>query len=170
LPSRVAAAVSELATPPVRIHCTILHRGYTEPLGHSERRLRLIELQPIICRRLSRLASAPARTGTPAFADQAEALLVATHEAVHLSPYGAGSDEAHVECRAVQLVAAIALRIGLSNEQARALGHAALDAHERLPGPGHWMVGLHEMPSYQTPDCHDGGSLDIHPDANDWPN
>jgi hypothetical protein len=32
------------------------------------------------------------------------------------------------------------------------------------------MVGLHEMPSYHSADCYDGGPLDIHPDSPDWPN
>jgi hypothetical protein len=33
-----------------------------------------------------------------------------------------------------------------------------------------WRVGLHEIPSYHSPDCYYGGPLDFHPDSSDWPN
>jgi hypothetical protein len=97
-------------------------------------------------------------------------LLVGVHEAVRLSPYGAEADEGHVECMAVQLVDTTAQRIGLSASAARAAGHAAWSAHERLPGLGNWMVGLHEIPNYRLDECRDGGPLDIHPQSVDWPN
>ena len=40
---------------------------------------------------------------------------------------------------------------------------ALLRYDAQLPGPGNWMVGLHEIPSYHSPDCYDGGPLDIQP-------
>ncbi len=170
LPSSVASAISTVSGEPVHIRCEVLHGGYIDVMGHSDRRLRLIELHPTICLRLDRLAAQTSPPGTPAFLEEGEALLVAVHEAVHLSPYGSGASEALVECRAVQLVATVAERIGLDEARAAALGHAALGAHERLPGAEDWRVGLHELPSYQSPDCYDGGPLDIHPTSSDWPN
>ncbi len=166
----VLAAIGTVSGHPVQVHCSVEHGGYVDVMGHSDRRLRLIELHPRICRRLDALLVAPAPTGSPAFAAESEALLVAMHEAVHLSAYGAHADEAEVECRAVQLVAPAAVHLGLSRAQADALGHAALRFHQRLPGPGDWRAGLHEMPDYQSPDCYDGGPLDIDPESSDWPN
>ena len=166
----VIAVIGTVSGHPLHVQCGVQHGGYIDVMGHSDRRLRLIELHPGICRRLDNLVSAPAPVGTATFASESEAVLVALHEAVHLSPYGAHAGEAEVECRAVQLVASAAAHLGLSETQAAALGHAAFLFHLRLPGPGDWRVGLHEMPNYQTPDCHDGGPLDIDLESTDWPN
>lgn len=169
--ARIVGALAEVAGPPVHVRCSdVVDGGAAEPLGHADARLRLIELQPGVCRELDALVATRPPSRSPAFAAESEALLVAVHEAVHLSPYGSDRDEADVECRAVQLVAETARRIGLDGGQARAAGHAAWAAHLRLPGPGDWRVGLHELPSYQSPDCHAGGPLDIHPGSSDWPN
>jgi len=70
------------------------------------------------------------------------------YEAVHLSDYALGVDDA----------------------MARVLGHEAMRYDARLPGPGNWMVGLNGVVSYHSPDCVDGGALDVHPDSSDWPN
>jgi len=166
----VSAAIANVSGTPVRVRCDVTDGGYIDLMGHADRRHRLIELHPGICRRLDDLAAPPAPVGTPAFAAESEALLVAMHEAVHLSPYGAGTDEALVECRAVQLVATAAVQLGSTAAQADALGHAALAFHQRLPGLGDRRVGLHGMPNYQSSDCYDGGPLDIHPESSDWPN
>jgi hypothetical protein len=166
----VLTVIGTVSGHPVQVHCGVEHGGYIDVLGHSDRGLRLIELHPRICGRLDNLVAAPAPIGTAASAAESEALLVALHEAVHLSAYGAHADEAEVECRAVQLVAPAALHLGLNAVQAAALGHAALLFHQRLPGPGDWRVGLHEMPNYQSPDCYDGGPLDIDPESSNWPN
>lgn len=166
----VVTVIGTVSGHPVHVQCGVQHGGYIDVMGHSDRRLRLIELHPRICRRLDDLVTAPAPVGTATFAAESEALLVAMHEAVHLSPYGAQAGEAEVECRAVQLVAPAAVHMGLSATQAAALGRAALFFHLRLPGPGDWRVGLHEMPSYQSPDCHDGGPPAIDPESTDWPN
>jgi hypothetical protein len=96
--------------------------------------------------------------------------LVSVHESVHLSAYAGREDEALTECRAIQLLRETALLVGVDDDTARALGHEAMRYDARLPGPGNWMVGLHEIPSYHSSDCHDGGPLDIHPDSSDWPN
>lgn len=166
----VVTALEYVSGTPLHTRCVVDQGGYIEPEGHAGRRLRLIELQPAICRRLDALAATPAPVGSRALADESAALLVAVHEAVHLSPYGAEADEGHVECMAVQLVDITAERIGLSADVARAAGHAAWLAHERLPGPDNWMVGLHEIPNYKLDDCYDGGPLDLHPGSSDWPN
>jgi len=164
------AVVGAIAGPDVRVRCTITQDGVFDALGHVDWRMRRIELAPRICRRLNGLVSAAATPATSASFTQAEALLVLVHESVHLSTYEGRSDEALTECRAIQLVHVAARMLGLDDATARALGHEAMRYDAELPGPGNWMVGLHEIPSYHSPDCHDDGPLDIDPESHDWPN
>jgi hypothetical protein len=172
LGSGVRAAVVSIAGAPVAVRCSIRpgDGGLVEPLGHAVWNTRLIELAPRICRTANTLATTPARPYSRGSFTQAQALLVVVHESVHVSDYSGRSDEALTECRAIQLVREAALQIGVADVTARALGHEALRFDARLPGPGDWRVGLNEIPSYHSLDCHDGGSLDIHAESNDWPN
>jgi hypothetical protein len=67
-------------------------------------------------------------------------------------------DEAVAECRAVQTLAWAAQRLGASAAEGRRL--AALyvaTGHERLPA------------HYRSPDCRDGGRLDLRPGDATWP-
>lgn len=166
----VLDAVEWIAGPSVSLRCTDPVQGQFEALGHADREHRVVELAPRLCRRLDSLVSAPAAAYSAASYTQAQAVLVLVHESVHLSAYEGSTDEALTECRALQLVDAAALMLGVDHATARALGHEALRYDAQLPGSGNWMVGLHEIPSYHSPDCHDGGSLDIHPRSHDWPN
>jgi hypothetical protein len=172
LRSEMRGAVASIAGDPIHIRCSIRpgDAGLGEALGHANWGLRLIELAPRICRSANSLVTAPAQPYSRASFVQAQALLVVVHESVHLSEYEGNADEALTECRAIQLVRETALRIGVDDARARALGHEALRFDAQLPGPGDWRVGLHEIPSYHSPDCYDGGTLDIHPDSSDWPN
>jgi len=165
-------AIAMIAGTGVRSRCTIppSDMGLVEALGHADWDTRLIELRPVICKNVNALSSAPATAYSRRSFTQAQALLVLVHEAVHLSAYEGGRDEALTECRAIQLMRETALTLGVGEATARALGHEALRFDARLPGPGNWMVGLHEIPNYHAPDCYDGGTLDTHPESNDWPN
>jgi hypothetical protein len=53
-----------------------------------------------------------------------------------------------------------ALQAGVDDATARAVGHESLRFDSRFPTPGDWRVGLHEIPSYHSPDCWDVGTLD----------
>jgi hypothetical protein len=46
-----------------------------------------------------------------------------------------------------------ALQAGVDDATARAVGHESLRFDSRFPTPGDWRVGLHEIPSYHSPDC-----------------
>jgi hypothetical protein len=172
LRAEMRGALATIADGPVRVRCSIppADRGFVETLGHVVWSRRVIELAPGICRGANSLVQAPAAPYSNASFLQARALLVSVHESVHLSAYAGREDEALTECRAIQLVQETALLVGVDDDTARALGHEAMRYDARLPGPGNWMVGLHEIPSYHSPDCYDGGPLDIHPDSSDWPN
>jgi len=172
LRSEIRQAVLGIAGPRVRVRCSIRpgDGGFVEVLGHADWELRLIELAPRICRNANTLVTAPAKPYSRASFVQAKALLVVVHESVHLSGYAGAFDEELTECRSIQLIAETALQVGVDDATARALGHEALRFDAQLPGPGDWRVGLHEIPSYHSLHCYDGGPLDIHPDSNDWPN
>jgi hypothetical protein len=80
---------------------------------------------------------------------------VLAHEAEHLAGY---TSEAVAECRSVQTTEQAALLLGATAAQARALAVA------------YWTDVYPYMPdAYRTPDCHDGGSLDLHPNDARWP-
>jgi hypothetical protein len=166
------AVLAGIADPPMSVRCSIPARdqGMFEVLGHADWAGRVIELAPSVCQRANALVASAARPYSRASYQQAQALLVGVHESVHLSVYSGHEDEALTECRAIQLVRKAALDVGADDATARALGHEAMRYDAHLPGPGDWMVGLHEIPNYHSPDCYDGGPLDIHPDSSDWPN
>jgi hypothetical protein len=172
LRSLLRSAVEAIAGPPVQIRCSIRPQdaGLFDVLGHADWEHRLIELAPQICRDANALVAAPAPAYSAGSFAQARALLVVVHESVHLSGYPGRTDEAFTECRAIQLIHETALRIGVDDATARALGHEALRFDAQLPRWGDWRVGLREIPNYHSPDCYPGGSLDIHPNSTDWPN
>jgi hypothetical protein len=78
-----------------------------------------------------------------------------SHEAWHL--HGIES-EVETECRAVQTNAWTAMQLGLSEPQAGGLA--------RL----HYETVYAEMPErYHSPECRDGGAMDLRPDDPRWP-
>jgi len=164
-------AVTAITDATVRVRCSVAPQGQAfESLGHADWLRQRIEVAPFVCLRVDALAvHAEAAYSHGSFL-QAQALLILVHEAVHLSDYEGRTDEALTECRAIQLVRAAALALGVDDPISRALGHEAMRYDAQLPGLDNWMVGLHELPNYHSPACHDGGPLDIHPDSNDWPN
>jgi hypothetical protein len=77
------------------------------------------------------------------------------HESYHLAGV---RNEARTECYALQAIDFVAQRLGASMEQARQL---AIFAFAELPP---------RMPAaYTSPDCRDGGELDLRPESAVWP-
>jgi hypothetical protein len=130
----------------------------------------MIGVRPWICRRVNGLLLDVPEPYSPDSYLAAWAVLILTHEAVHLSDYSGARNEALTECRAIQLVRQVALALGTTDEVARALGHEAMRYDAKLPGLGDYRVGLGLIPNYHATGCEDGGPLDIHPDSSDWPN
>ena len=80
---------------------------------------------------------------------------VLAHEAQHLAGY---TSEAVAECRSVQTTEQTALLLGASAAQARSLAlWYATNIYPRMPD------------DYRSDQCHDGGTLDLHPDSSRWP-
>jgi hypothetical protein len=85
----------------------------------------------------------------------AMAVDVVTHEAFHLRGI---QDEARTECSALQTMAATAQALGATPAQGAALARAQLaDAYPRMPD------------QYRSPECAEGGKLDLRPDDPSFP-
>jgi hypothetical protein len=90
----------------------------------------------------------------------ARALLVVTHEFLHISSFSGSRNEALTECQALQIVARVAEQLGASHEQALALARDAVAAHDEL---------LREFEGYANAECRPGGALDLAPETPEWP-
>jgi hypothetical protein len=79
------------------------------------------------------------------------------HEATHLSGV---ADEAAADCRSMQHVEQVAVALGFDPQVARLMGSIAWSLYQTWPTvkPGYW-----------SPDCRDGGALDVHPESGVWP-
>jgi hypothetical protein len=132
--------------------------GPNAVLGIAENGLlRAIHLSPRVCTALAHYLAAgklpPA--GEPAF-ELAQALVTVGHETGHLV-----SDldtEATAECFGAQHVALVAQALG------------ATAAEGRLLADLYWgWVYPRTDPLYRSPECHDGGGLDLNPFSPVWP-
>jgi len=87
--------------------------------------------------------------------DAAIAVNVLSHEAWHLAGV---RDEAVAQCYALQTNAEAAIRLGANRPDAEAIAaYVFTRIQPALP------------PEYRTPDCRDGGPLDLEPDRTAWP-
>lgn len=87
--------------------------------------------------------------------NSAVAVHVLAHEAIHLRGW---TDEAVAECYGLQYTAQVARGLGASATEAQRLAEF------------YWRVVYPDMPGdYTTPDCVNGGRLDLHKDSDIWP-
>jgi hypothetical protein len=115
-----------------------------------------IHLHPYVCRALDALlAGARPDSGDEALA-AATALVILTHEATHLT--SAGSNEAVVECRAMQNADQVAVALGLDQAYANELARLYWDEVYPL-----------NAPAYRSDECRDGGVMDVNPGESAWP-
>jgi hypothetical protein len=114
-----------------------------------------IELNPYVCTTLALLQvhalDNDYRTYALSFAEAVDTL---AHEATHASGV---EDEAKTECYAIQRVPETAAMLGLSPEIGRLFANAM------------WRDYPHEPRGYSTPQCRNGGPLDLHPRSAIWP-
>jgi hypothetical protein len=115
-----------------------------------------VNLAPALCAELTRLAGLRVPIWRAEFPD-ALALAVGTlaHESMHVSGV---RDEATAECEGMQKIAKAAVLLGRPPAEARYL--EVLYARHWYP----WWP-----PRYRSPECHDGGRLDLRPVGNVWP-
>jgi hypothetical protein len=170
---RLGAIASEIAGRPVKVHCPgVLGRMLSWDIVEGSVRFDaagtpadVADVRAKACAELDALAEGR-RAGVLACVsmggacgqagdDLAMAVDVVTHEAHHLSGI---LDEAVTECRSLQTMARTAVRLGATPAQGQQLAAYALDAnYERMPS------------RYQSPECRDGGALDLRPGDPRWP-
>ena len=131
----------------------IMHRSLS---GLADTGVYEIHLHPFACQGVRFLLAG----NQPESGDEAlfvaEGLVVLTHEGTHFT--SAGSNEAVVECRAMQNAHLVAARLGIDEDYARHL--ARLYWEQAYP---------RNDPVYGSPECRDGGIMDVNPDSSDWP-
>jgi hypothetical protein len=107
------------------------------------------EVKRYVCEGVLRFAHG-GRDGTAA-----RALLVLVHESWHM--HGV-MDEAVTECNALQTLPRVAQDLGATPQEAAAVARYDLDMIDPLlPG------------EYHSPECRDGGRLDLRPGDSTWP-
>jgi hypothetical protein len=125
-------------------------------------------LMPAACRELAVFRQNPRRfdpsrcTDSPCIervAVVAQALQAVAHESYHALGYRA---EATAECYGMQSLWYVARRLGASTRE----GESLADWYWRYRYPA-WRASPH--PQYWSPQCHDGGALDLRPRSHDWP-
>lgn len=129
--------------------------GLSWVLGYVRRGTAVVNLAPAVCDRLDLLAYRGARPRGRARVEFAEAVDTLAHEAIHV---GGISDEAITECYSLQFMDWTAMQLGTNYAYARSMTGLA------------WNVLYGKIPvEYRTPDCYDGGPLDLLPASALWP-
>lgn len=112
-------------------------------LGFASAGGRRISLAPDVCADLDALVYARRGGRTP---DVALALVTLAHESVHAA---GRADEPTAECHGIQLADEAAAALGVGEAEAEALVTLYWDGYDRLPA------------AYRSPECRDGGELDL---------
>jgi hypothetical protein len=155
--ARFSEEASRIAEKPVTIRCdeggdyvgAVQHADGVAVVGGD-----LAYLTPARCLDLYRLAF----KGEVKSSQTGRALAVLAHESWHLRGIG---DEGTTECYALQTGVELGQRLGLSEGTARQMMRQQLTEN-----------GLHSgaSPEYLvSPDCRDGGRLDLNPDSSSFP-
>ncbi|TML40781.1 MAG: hypothetical protein E6G25_02965 [Actinobacteria bacterium] len=158
---RLSGIASELARRHVTIRCEGLSGALTGAGGESGRTefvdgkpVSVSYLQEGVCQTLHSYARS-LRAGPGCLLPCERPLEIAwslntlAHESYHLAGV---RNEAATECYALQAIDFVARRLGASPDQGRALAAFSFDQlPRRMP------------PEYSSPECRDGGRLDLHP-------
>jgi hypothetical protein len=123
-------------------------------------------MRPAECTYLAWFDQAPARwdprtcsgSDCARVPDMAMALAVVAHESYHILGY---SNEAQVECYGMQSIWFVANKLGASIDESQAL--ASFYATRMYP------LRRTQTPQYWSPECKNGGKLDLRPTLARWP-
>ena len=128
---------------------TVNHLGFTG-LGRER-----IHLAPRVCRELDRLAyDAEQPEGSEAKLRLAISVATLAHEAQHRA--GIAKEDV-AECYGMQTLRGVALSLGSDGRYADELATA------------YWNHYPERSSEYRSPQCRDGGELDLHPATSRWP-
>jgi hypothetical protein len=127
-----------------------------DTLGFAAPDLVRVHLSPLTCERLGEIAY---ERRLPAAGKEvaalADAVVTLAHEAMHVAWV---DDEAEAECLGAQLAFRTAVELGVEKDYARKLARTYWESmYPRLPK------------EYRSPECRNGGELDIHPESSVWP-
>lgn len=157
LEGRLGEVASEIARRDVRVRCQSAV-GATVDVGWEDgsvwfdaagRPADVTNLKRRVCRSLDEFPGGRDDEGT------VRALNTLAHESWHLAGV---RDEAATECFAIQTIELTARRLGADEPRARSLALSFLATqYARMPD------------GYRSPECRDGGSLDLHPESPVWP-
>lgn len=114
--------------------------------------------QPGRVKPLAASVKAPVYGACPQDATRVYAVWTLAHEAVHLSGQ---RDEAVADCSSLQLLERTASRLGAGPAAAKALAVYAADWYAKV-----WPAS---KPGYYSPECRDGGALDLNLQSPAWP-
>jgi hypothetical protein len=160
LEHRLAGPASAIAGRPVEVHCpgflqrlvdvspnagSVYFSGDGRPANYTE-------LSDKTC---SILAGFKGHTDTDHALEVAAALHVLAHESFHLAGI---RNEAEADCYGLQRTAFVAEQLGADPAEARRLAKLALVQRARTAPP-----------EYRSPQCFDGGALDLDPGSSVWP-
>ena len=137
----------------VRFRASGVDFGLNDPYGWVAPSRRVINLSPQVCGRLDRIAYGDDRPDHWAFATAVSTL---AHEAMHVAGIW---DEGIADCYALQLTVLTALGLGAEPEYAEALRVHNFEFHGEYAGGS----------AYDSPDCYEGGPLDLDLDDPSWP-
>jgi hypothetical protein len=127
-----------------------------ETLGFAAPDLVRVHLSPLTCERLGEIAY---ERKLPAAGEEvtalADSVVTLAHEAMHVAWV---DEEAEAECLGAQFADETAVELGASKDYARKLARR------------YWERMYPLLPEeYRSPECRDGGELDIHPTSSVWP-
>jgi hypothetical protein len=118
-------------------------------LGWAPRHRSVVNLSYPACQLLDAVAY---RDGRSALPDVSAAVGTLAHEAMHVAGI---VDEGIAECYSLQLTALTARALGAEPDQARLLA----------AGNAEYSQTYRAGTAYDSPDCYDGGPLDLHPES-----
>jgi hypothetical protein len=169
---RLSRAVATLAGRPAEVRCWSEEdwTAISDAWARSRAALRLgpwsaytsydperVHLPPAICDSLVRLAYTKASVADDEWAaGLAWSVAALAHETQHVS---GTKNEAAAECYAIQAMSSTAEALGRPDHEGRYLTQL------------YWTHAYSERsdPVYSSPDCRDGGRLDLDPSSDDWP-
>jgi hypothetical protein len=165
--ARFGEAAATVAGFPVQVRCWSLEGwqqllrelgqpgdavGVARSDGHPR-----VDLAPSVCAALHDLLADGVPLAPSQRADLADALTTLGHETRHVMLLGGGT-EAEAECFGMQSVPALAVSLGVRPDDAVAL--ASLQ----------WQATYPRLDArYRSPECRDGGQLDLAPSSHRWP-
>jgi hypothetical protein len=168
---RVADTLAEDLTHPVEVRCWSSddwaavvdemsaytgNRITVDTLGFAAPDLVRVHLSPVTCERLGEIAY---ERRLPAEGEEvaalADSVVTLAHEAMHVAWV---DDEAEAECLGAQLAFETAVELGVPKNYARKLTRT------------YWETMYPRLPrEYRSPECRNGGELDIRPASSVWP-